>query len=173
MNTKNALLVLAGLMLAWACAAFADMTMTWAGERQGVAKAAVAGDTESAEATDVVAAEEDEEEESSITREEYLATVAYVEGEAAVDELSRRMVEDMFGPSDDGVGSQYGDSTLPGGGDDGVSADPRDGGPRHPDSEHPRRRRGAEALPRMWKGHSRLLHGGTVPFAGAGGRRRP
>ena len=120
MNTKNALLVLAGLMLAWACAAFADMTMTWAGERQGVAKAAVAGDTESAEATDVVAAEEDEEEESSITREEYLATVAYVEGEAAVDELSRRMVEDMFGPSDDGVGSQYGDSTLPGGGDDGV-----------------------------------------------------
>ncbi len=120
MNTKNALLVVAGLMLAWAGAAFADMTMTWAGERQGVAKAAVAGDTESAEATDVVAEEEDEKEESSITREEYLATVAYVEGEAAVDELSRRMVEDMFGPSDDGVGSQYGDSTLPGGGDEGA-----------------------------------------------------
>ena len=120
MNTKNALLVLAGLMLAWAGAASAEMTMTWAGERQGVAKAAVAGDAESADATDVVAAEEDEEEESSITREEYLATVAYVEGEAAVDELSRRMVEDMFGPSDDGEGSQYGDSTLPGGDDDGV-----------------------------------------------------
>ena len=120
MNTKNALLVVAGLMLAWASAVSAEMTMTWAGERQGVAKAAVASDEESADATDVVATEEDEDEESSITREEYLATVAYVEGEAAVDELSRRMVEDMFGPSDDGVGSQYGDSTLPGGDDDGA-----------------------------------------------------
>lgn len=120
MNTRNALLVVAGLMLAWAGVASADMTMTWAGERQGVAKAAVAGDATPTEATDVLATEEDEDEESSITREEYLATVAYVEGEAAVDELSRRMVEDMFGPSDDGEGSQYGDSTLPGGGDDGA-----------------------------------------------------
>ena len=121
MNTKNALLVVAGLMLAWAGVASADMTMTWAGNRQGVAKAAVAGDAKPAAAADTdVAAEEGEEEEASITREEYLAAAAYVEGEAAVDELSRRMVEDMFGPSDDGVGTQYGDSTLPGGGDDGA-----------------------------------------------------
>lgn len=121
MKTKNDLLVLAGIMLAWAGVASAEMTMTWAGERQGVAKAAMsAGEANPSGATDAEAAEEPPEEAEAVSREEYLAAVAWVEGESAVDELSRRMVDDLLGPERDSDESQYGESTLPGGGDEKV-----------------------------------------------------
>ena len=120
MKTRNELLVLAGLMLAWAGVASAELTLSWTGERQGVARASVAEESEPTAAKDTEEAEGADEETAPVTREEYLASVAWVEGEVAVDELSRRMVDGLFGPSDDGEESQYGESTLPGGGDDAV-----------------------------------------------------
>lgn len=123
MKTKNDLLVLAGLMLAWAGAASAELTVSWTGERQGVARAVVAGETEPTEAEDAKEETEKtdgaEDDAEPITHGEYLESVARVEGEIAVDELSRRMVDGLLGPSDDGEGSQYGESTLPGSGADG------------------------------------------------------
>lgn len=120
MNMRNALLVVAGGMFAWVGVASAELTMSWTGERQGVARAAVDGDTDSAEEPVAAKADTDDpegtsEESQSVSREEYLAAVAWVEGEAAVDELSRRMVDGLLGPERDGEGSEYGESTLPGG----------------------------------------------------------
>lgn len=118
MEKLNGTFLLATLAFAWAVSASAEMAMSWAGERQGVARAAVAGEG----AKDAGAAEGTPEGSAPVTQEEYLATVAWVAGEAAVDELSRRMVDDLLGPEHDGEESRYGESTLPGSADDGARA---------------------------------------------------
>ena len=126
--------------------------MSWPGERQGVARAAVAGDTDSALETDAATADTDDSEENQgVSREEYLAAVAWVEGESAVDELSRRMVDDLLGPEHDSEGSQYGDSTLPGGAADSV-----------PDAVQ--MTRGGAAIPRS---------GGTYNFSASDNAQNP
>ena len=117
MKMRNGFLVLAGLMLAWAGSASAELAVSWTGERQGVARAAMAGENEPADAKDAEKSDGGDEESAPVTQEEYLATLAWVEGEAAVDELSRRMVDGLLGPEHDGEESQYGESTLPGGSD--------------------------------------------------------
>lgn len=120
MKKLNKTLLPLALAFAWAVSASAELTLSWTGERQNAARASAAGAAEASageeEAKEASAAEP--EENDALTREEYLATVAWAEGDIAVDELSRRMVDDLLGPSDDEEETRYGESASPGGGRD-------------------------------------------------------
>lgn len=97
--------------------------MGWVNEKEGVAKVATSQALEEEE-------EELEEEEGQtgvvVTGEEYMAAAMAAAEQAAVDELSRQMVDGLLGTGeggDEGVG--YGESTLPG---DGGAVDMQMGG---------------------------------------------
>ena len=111
MEKRIGILVLTGVAVAWLGTARGELSMGWTSEKKGVAKASVACRQTLDEGADGEKAEE------RITREAYLAVARAVAEEAAVNELSLRMVDRLFGGADDGNATGYGESTLPGGSD--------------------------------------------------------
>ena len=95
------------------------VSVGWTGEKEGVAKVASSASPALEEEEERIAAEGQQGTEGEITREEYLAVAGAAAEEAEVDELSRRMVDGMFGGADDGEATGYGESTLPDGGNNG------------------------------------------------------
>lgn len=123
MKKLNGTWIPAMIAFAWAVSASAEMILSWAGERQGVARAVIAGESTPAVAQDAREAEGTPDERAAVTQEEYLAVAGAAAEEAAVDELSRRMVEGLFGGAVDGDGTGYGESALPGGSDGSARVD--------------------------------------------------
>lgn len=115
MGNRSGILVLAGLAVAWMGTARGELSVGWAGGEEGVAKASVAVLRALEEAAD--GEPEAPNDEAGIAREEYLAVARAAADEAAVDELSRQMVDGMFGGAADGLETEYGESSLPGGND--------------------------------------------------------
>ena len=115
MKKRFGILVLAGVAVAWMGTARGELSMGWSGEKEGVAKVSVAA--RQALEEDADGDGEEQKEEERLTREEYLAVAGAAAEEAAVDELSRQMVDGLFGGGGDGDGTGYGESTLPGSSD--------------------------------------------------------
>lgn len=112
----KSILVLAGLALAWTGVAWGDLSTGWTGEKEGAAK--VSSSTSQTLEEEENGLQEGAASGKGVTSEEYMAAARAAAEEAAVDELSRQMVDGLLGPGDGGESAGYGDSTLPGGRDD-------------------------------------------------------